>query len=413
MNLIQLSLQSAWERKSHLLLAVLSIAISTALWLGINSVQTETKRQFFNTVANTDLIVGARSSPINLLLFSVFHLGEPTHNLSYRSYTALSQWPEIAWAVPISLGDSHQGFRVLGTLPTFYKHLQFGQDRPLIFEKGGAFTSVYDVVLGATVARKLGYRLGDSLILAHGLHTQASMNHKDLPFQVVGILKATGTPVDATLQISLRSMEALHVNWQSGRPSPLTLSPKLVQKLAPPPQAISAMFIGLKNPIQTFHVQRRINAYNAEPLEAILPGTTLVELWDMLGFFEHAMQAIAALVIVLGFVAMLITLQASIQSRRHELTILRALGIRRFDLLRLFFFETLVILVSGILLGILLLYALFWIVTPIIQDTLGVHLGWPSMEKDYLWVLLIMVLAGSLLSLIPGISAYRKHVLKG
>lgn len=413
MNMLHLSLHSAWERKVHLLLAVLSIAISTTLWLGIQNVQSETQRQFFNTVENTDLIVGARTSPVNLLLFSVFHLGEPTHNLRYKTFSTVASWPEIAWAVPISLGDSHRGFRVLGTLPAFFDHLNGGSNAQLHFQTGHAFHATYEVVLGATVARKLKYKLGDALTLVHGLNTSASLAHKDLPFEVVGILKPTGTPIDSTLQISLRAMEALHVNWQSGRPSPLKLSPQLIEKITPEPQSVSAIFLGLKSPIQTFHLQRRLNHYAGEPLEAILPGATLVELWHLLGFFELAMQAIAILVIALSFIAMLLTLQASLHGRQNELKILRALGIHRFDLIRLFFMETVLILLTGFALGLGLLYALFWVLMPIVQTSLGVRLGWPTLAMNHLWVFLGMLAAGSLLSLIPGLSAYRRHVLNG
>ncbi len=294
MTLLSLALKSAWNRKGSLLLAMFSITISVVLLLGVDTLRKETKNSFLNTLSQTDLIVGARSGPVNLLLYSVFHIGNATNNIDYQTYLTLQKMPEVAWAVPLSLGDSHRGFRVIGTLPSFYQHYRYGEEQPLAFQKGQAFSDLYDVVLGAKVAQKYGYRLGDRIVLSHGLSSgRLAPQHND-NLTVSGILAPTGTPVDNSLQVSLDAIEAIHIDWRGGMQSPLKISADRARKLIVEPEAITAVLVGLKNKLTTFKMQRRLNEFKDEPLLAILPGSTLASLWQIMAPFERGLLAIAA-----------------------------------------------------------------------------------------------------------------------
>lgn len=411
--LLQLALRSAWHRKTQLLLAILSIAISITLLLAVDTLRKETKHNFMQTVSGTDLIVGARSGPINLLLYSVFHIGNATNNIRYSSFEAIANNPKVKWAIPISLGDSHRGFRVIGTNHSFFQHYQFGDKQALQFKTGQSFDDLYDVVIGANVARQLGYQLDDRLILSHGVSAGHLPQHDDKPFRVVGILAPTGTPIDNSLQVSLEAIEAIHVDWKSGMRSPLKISAEITRKLALKPKTLTAMMVGLNNRLLTFKVQREINQFTGEPLLAILPGSTLADLWRALGLFEKVLLAIAGLVLFAGLIGMLITLLSTLNERRHEMAVLRAIGIHNRDILKLFLFESLLMMGAGILLGVALLYGLLYGLTPLLEQHYGVFIRIPWLDAQQLTFLAIAFGLAAILSVLPGWLAYRNSLADG
>jgi len=215
-----LAIKSFRNRKFTTTLTIVAIALSVTLLLGVERIRKEARTNFTNTISGTDLIVGARSGPIQLLLYSVFHIGNATNNISWASYQEIARNPNIKWTVPISLGDSHQGYRVMGTNSDYFEFFRFAGGRKLEMAKGRIFEDVFDAVLGAEVAEALGYRIDDPIIIAHGAGKVSFIKHDDKPFKVVGILKKTGTPVDQTVHIRLEGIEAIHIDWKDGAPIP-------------------------------------------------------------------------------------------------------------------------------------------------------------------------------------------------
>ena len=241
MAIFSLAWKSLINRRFTALLTVLSIALSVTLLVGVERLRTEARASFANTLSGTDLIVGARSGPVQLLLYSVFRIGDATNNFSWQSYRDIAAMPKVAWTVPISLGDSHRGFRVLGTTPGYFEHYRYARDRQLVIAEGQPFADLYDAVLGAEVAEKLGYRIGDPIVVAHGASDVSFARHDDKPFTVVGILARTGTPVDRTVHVSLEAIEAIHVDWQSGAPiRGLSISAEQARAMDLTPKAITA-----------------------------------------------------------------------------------------------------------------------------------------------------------------------------
>ncbi len=217
MYLLRLALASLANRRFTALLTAFAIALSVCLLLAVERVRTEARASFASTISGTDLIVGARSGSVNLLLYSVFRIGNATNNIRWDSFQHFANDPRVKWAIPMSLGDSHRGYRVLGTNESYFEHYQYGHQQNLELASGRAFASdPFEVVLGAEVAEALHYKLGDKLVLAHGVAAISLVKHDDKPFTVVGILKRTGTPVDRTLHISLGGMEAIHIDWHNG-----------------------------------------------------------------------------------------------------------------------------------------------------------------------------------------------------
>ena len=413
MILVRIVLQSAWHRRTSLILTILSIAISVSLLLGVDKIRKETKNSFINTISQTDLIVGARSGPTNLLLYSVFRIGNATNNVSWESYEEITALDEVAWAIPISLGDSHRGYRVMGTSTDYFEHYKYGQGQPLSLAQGKPFDDLYDAVIGADVAQALDYQVGDEIIIAHGLVSAEFAEHDDKPFTVVGILDKTGTPVDRTVHISLEGIEAIHVDWQSGARSPIQLTAEQARKMDLQPKTITAFMIGLDNRINTFRLQRKITEYDEEPLLAIIPGATLAELWQTISIFEQVLLVISGFVLIAGLLGMLTTLLSTLNERRREMAVLRAIGAHPYHIILLFVWETFFIVLAGCLVGVSLLYLLLFLTRPFLIQTYGINIAITPPDGQQWLLFAIVLLLGVLVSLIPGVIAYKRSLQDG
>lgn len=413
MSLIRIVLKSAWYRRTSLLLTILSIAISVALLLGVDKIRKEAKNSFINTISQTDLIVGARSGPTNLLLYSVFRIGNATNNVSWESYEEIADLEEVAWSIPISLGDSHRGFRVMGTNTDYFQYYRYGQSQHLAFAQGQPFADVYDAVIGAEVARTLGYQIGQKIIIAHGLVSTEFAQHDDKPFTITGILRRTGSPVDRTVHIPLEGIEAIHVDWQGGARSPLRLSAEQARKMDLSPKTITGFMVGLHNRIDTFRLQRKITEYTEEPLLAIIPGATLADLWQTISVFEQVLLVISGFVLMAGLLGMLTMLLSTLNERRREMAVLRAVGAHPYHILLLFVLETLFIVSIGYLLGMGVLYLLLVLTQPLLVEAYGVNIAITLPDAQQWLLCAVMLVLGVLVSLVPGWIAYRRSLQDG
>ncbi len=414
MAILSLAAKSLWNRRLTSALVVLSIALSVALLLGVERLRTQTRASFANTLSGTDLIVGARGGPINLLLYSVFRIGDPSNNVSWRGYQTFATHPQVAWTVPLSLGDSHRGFPVLGTTEAYFQHYRYGRAQLLRLAEGREFTDVFDAVLGAAVADRLGYRLGQSIIIAHGVGEVSFAPHDDKPFQVVGILARTGTPVDQTVHVSLEGMEAIHADWVGGAPIPgLRLSPEQVRRIDLTPKTITAFLVGLHSRTTLFRMQREINTFVGEPLLAILPGLTLQQLWDLMGLAENALLVVSGLVVLVGLIVMLAALLIGLNERRREMAILRAVGARPAHVFALVLGESLALALVGALLGLLLLQGGLLAAAPLLETRLGLAIAaWPPSRHELIFLASVLG-CGLLAGLLPAWRAYRYSLADG
>ncbi|CAH6819532.1 Peptide ABC transporter permease [Vibrio chagasii] len=408
-----LALKSVLNRKATAILTILTVAVSVILLLGVERVRTEAKSSFANTISGTDLIVGGRSGQVNLLLYSVFRIGNATNNIDWKSYQEFSQHKAVKWAIPISLGDSHKGFRVMGTNHSYFENYRYGSKQPLTFQQGKEFNELFDVVIGADVAKKLDYKIGDQIILAHGISDVAFSRHDNLPFKIVGILAPTGTPVDKTVHVSLEAIEAIHVGWESGANLGHTPDAETLKTYDFQPQQITAMMLGLNSKIQTFALQREINNYRQEPLSAIMPGIALHELWGMMAVAEQALLIVSGFVVVAGLLGMLSSLLTSLQERRREMAILRAMGARPRHVFGLLISEASALTFLGITLGVAVLFALIAVVAPIVQQSYGINISISAITPHEWKLLMLVQVAGIIIGFIPAFRAYRQSLSDG
>jgi putative ABC transport system permease protein len=431
--ILLLAIKSLRNRRFTAALTVLSIALSVALLLGVERIRQESRETFASSVSATDLIVGARSSPVHLLLSSVFRIGNATNNVSWESYRRIAALPDVAWTIPLSLGDSHRGFHVLGTTQDYFDHYRFGRDRKLELADGERFADASGTVLGADVAAALGYRLGQQIVIAHGSGDVAFALHNDHPFRVVGILARTGTPADRAIHVSLEGMDAVHAAGSAETDDPLAAAmrnakQREMQGVArddhdhgqhgaganeASKRTITALLVGLKSRSKALFLQRQVNESREEPLTAILPGATLLEVWDIVAGAEKTLIAVSVLVVVMGLAGMLIALLTSLSERRREMTVLRAVGARPWHVFALLLGEATFLTLLGIALGIATLYVGLGAAQPWLEQRLGLFMAlrWPSVTESGL--MMLVAVSGVLIGLIPAYRIYRLSLADG
>ncbi|MDJ0927644.1 MAG: ABC transporter permease [Gammaproteobacteria bacterium] len=411
---LNLAGHSLYNRRVTAALTIASIAISVALLLGVERIREEARTSFASTISGTDLIVGARTGHLNLLLYSVFRIGNATNNVTWESFEDIRSRPEVAWSIPISLGDSHRGFRVLGTNDDYFRHYRFSRSRQLEFAAGQPFDAVFDAVLGADVAAELGYELGDEIIIAHGAGAASFAEHDDKPFTVVGILQKTGTPIDRTVHVGLAGIEAIHVDWEGGVQRPASRrSAEEVLEMELEPEEITAFLLGLKSRVAAFSLQRQINEYPGEPLLAILPGVALQQLWEMVRIVENALLAVSICVVAAGLIGMLTAILTSLNERRREMAILRAVGARPWHVLMLILSEAGLLAASGVLAGLALVILVTAAIAPWLEQQSGVFITIQPPGVFELVIAAAVIGAAVLISLWPAWRAYRNALADG
>jgi putative ABC transport system permease protein len=416
--LLTLALHSAWNRRSTLSLVVLSIALSTLLLLGFERIRTDVRENFSQSVSGTDLIVGARTGAVQLMLYAVFRVGGATNNVRMESLQAIAKHRAVDWIVPLSLGDSHRGFPVLATTKDYFSRFLYGDHQSLRLSEGRAFDGtldeLYDCVLGAEVAQALHYHLGEHITLSHGSGIIPGADHADKPFTIVGILKRTGTPVDRTVHIGLEAMEAIHLDWVGGAPMPgVHISPEEARKFDLAPKQVTAALIGLKNRVAVFAVQRAVADYAGEPLMAVLPGVALDDLWDVVGVGEKALLGMSAMVGIVSLAGLIAVVLAGLNERRRELAVLRAVGAAPRHILLVLAAEGAIVTLVGAGIGVACTVLSIVAAGPWLQSRFGIGLKLSAPTSEQWLLLLAIVAAGFLSSLVPGWRAYRLSLADG
>ncbi len=459
--LLALAWRSLRNRPVTSILTVAAVALSITLLLGVEQARRGMRESFTGTIKGTDLVVGARGGTLQLLLGSVFGIGSPTGSVPYPIYEQFTKHPAIKWTVPLAIGDSHRGYRVIGTTAGLFEHWRYRSSGKLTFAAGTVIAADSDVVIGSEVADKLGYRVGSKVTVGHGLNAVAGLgDHESHPFTVVGVLQQTFTPLDRALFVTLDGIEAMHGGEAGAMPGtggapvmpgaeappampsatapsaapampgatppamPGATQPAMPGATAPAytvpanifedqPKALSAFLVGTKTRFETLRLQREINQFKGEPLTAVIPGVTLAELWKTLGAVEGGLRLVGALTIVVGLIGMLVALYSSLEARRREMAVLRAVGARPSMIVALLVLESGLLTLLGCALGIGLVMGGFALAQGVIESKTGVHIAVQA-PGPLEWAYIAVVLAaGVLVGLVPAWRAYQSSLADG
>lgn len=419
-NLLTLAFHSLQHRKLTAVLCTASIALSVLLFSAVGLISKSARAGFEGAISGVDLIAGARGGAINLLLYTVYHAGSPTANVSMDVVEQYKNHRAVKAVIPVSLGDSHRGFRVVGTDDSYFDRFRFGDKKSLQLKRGNRWDSLFDTVIGSEVARQLEYETGRKIILTHGISKhQGIMDHDTLPFEVTGILEPTGTPIDRAIFVKLEALEAIHYDWKSGAPpvpGQETSRDEILQVYdngGLKPEAVTAFYIITKNRVLSLALQREINTHSPEALSAILPGITMQELWRILGYATESLRLMSVFIIVVGLLGILIALYLTAEQRRHEFAVLRSLGMSPRSILTLVLLDSGILALSGSLLGQLTAFLLFLIARPLVTELTGFFLVLPGPDLiSILTIPLVTVIAG-LLSLAPALRSMRRALADG
>jgi putative ABC transport system permease protein len=292
----------------------------------------------------------------------------------------------------------------------------YRQDCKLAFVEGHAASDVFDVVLGHAVAQQLGYKLDAAIVVTHGVTSgRGILEHDDKPFRVVGILQRTATPVDRALYITLEGMEAMHIDWQEGAPprSGEAVPAARIRKEDITIKQITAFLLRTKSRFETLRLQREINAFEDEPLMTIIPGVALSELWRSIGYAEDGLKIVTVCVIIVGFLGMLMALYTSLNERRREMAILRAVGVGPRKIAALLVLESGVLSLMGCLLGVGLVYGLVFALQPVVEQHFGLYIPVRALSGVEYGYALATLAAGCGIGLVPAFKAYRNTLTDG
>ena len=409
-----LTWKSVQNRKLTSLLCVASIALSVALLLGVERIKNGARDGFTNTISQTDLIVGAKGGPLQLVLYTVFRIGSPTNNIRFSSYTKIKNLPEVDWTIPISLGDAYRGYRVVGTDENFFKYYRYRRNKKIEVLDGKIPIGIFDVVLGYEVAQKFQHKTSDSIILSHGISEKSFMDHSVTPFKVVGILNPTATPIDRSIFITLEGMEAMHIGWDKGVPGKnSTVTPENLKKENIHIGQITSFLLKTKNRIQTLKLQRKIDSFPEDPLMAVIPGLALHQLWKTLSYIENILYLISLCVLAVGLISVIVSLYTSLNERRREIAIFRALGAGAGKVVSLLLVESSLIVLVGTLIGTALLYLCLFMVRPYLESNFSLYLPIQFLSSTELIYLGSILLGGITAGFIPAIKAYRNSLQDG
>lgn len=396
LEIFKISYYSLMNRKLISLLTVISIGMSIMLFIGIERIKNGARESFSKTVSKTDLIVGARGGSIQLLLFSIFHMGNPSNNISFKTYEKFKRHPEVAWTIPISLGDSYKGHKIIATHNDFFTYYQFQGNNKINVLEGKLLSNMNDIVIGYEMAKKQNLSVGQKLILSHGTGEGPSLhNHNDHPFFISGILQKTGTPIDRAAFITLAGMEQIH-NEDSNQI-----------------RQISSFLLGTKNRISTLSLQHEISTFKDEPIMAIIPAVTLNELWNLIGYAEDALKIISFGVVVVGILGMIATLYSLLESRRREISILRAIGMGKISIYQLLIFEAFTLAFLSCVIGVLSCYLILFLLQGTIFNLFGILIPISNLNNhDYVYLIFVLCIA-SLVGALPAKKAYKNSLNDG
>jgi putative ABC transport system permease protein len=380
MNIWSISLQNIKSKPLYTFLSVFIASLSIALLLGTQQLKRSFENQIENNLGKIDVVVGAKGSPLQLVLASVLHLDNPTGNISYKKALKISKNPLIKSAVPISYGDNYKGYRIVGTTHE-YIALYDGE-----LKKGHLVENAMQVVLGNSVAQKLNLKIGDTLLSAHGLVENSIEEHDEL-LTVVGILKPTKKVIDRLILTNLESIWNVHHHKSEVNHEGHDYGKSIDEK------EITSLLIRFKSPRGLLPFLRRIN--ERTNMQAALPKYELHKLYEYTSIGFKTISLIAYLILVISCITLFISLYKMVKERAFDLAILRTYGASNFQLIKMVFYEGFIVVFSSFLLGFLLLKIGFRFVEANEQQNIFIALPFQDLLQLGFLILMMVIISVS------------------
>lgn len=404
MNMLQLSSRSLVARPSatavSLLLLTLGVAIISILFL----LNQQLEEKFERNIQGIDMVVGAKGSPLQLILSAVFQIDYPTGNIPLREAKSLQRNRLVERAIPLAYGDSYQGFRLVGSEPSYLE--LYGAE----MAEGTIWNAPFEVVLGSRVAAETGLKVGDSFFSAHGMVAGAA-EHEEHPFQVVGILEPSGSVLDGLILSSLESIWAVHDHTEkTGGSAEVGAAAQEEEPEAEQEQEreITAMLIKFRGPMGLVMLPRQIN--QRTNMQAAVPAVEITRLFSLLGIGLDLLKAIAYAIITIAGLSFFLSLYNSLRERKYELALMRSMGASRFKIFSLLVLEGILLSIFGYVLGLVLGHAGLAMLSHLAAGDYGYEFEFMRIIKEEWWLGIAVLLTGFIAALIPALKAIRTPI---
>ena len=399
MNIFKLSIKNIFNKplSSTISLALLILGIGIiSLLLQLNSL---IKDQMDNNLKGIDMVVGAKGSPLQLILSSVYHIDSPTGNISLGEAEKISKNRMVGSSIKLLYGDNYKGYRIVGTEKKFIELYKAK------IKEGKEWDSSYEVVVGYKVHKKLKINIGDELVSLHGLR-ETGESHDGEPFKVVGLLEPSNSVIDQLIITSPESVWDIHDTHDHNEDHDEDHDHDHDED----DKEITAMLIKFKSPMNIIQFPRQINENTN--LQAAVPSYEISRLFKLFGFGIETLSYLAYIIIIVSGFSLFINLFNSMNERKYEMALIRTLGASRFQLSRMIIFESLILTTLGFILGLLFSRFGVMFVSSLMEESLNYNLNSFKILIEEYWLLGLSVSIGLICSLIPAIRVYQMNISK-
>ena len=407
MNIFRLSIKNIFNKplSSAISLALLVLGIGIiSLLLQLNSL---IKDQMNNNLKGIDMVVGAKGSPLQLILSSVYHVDSPTGNISLAEAEKISKNRMVGSSIKLLYGDNYKGYRIVGAEKKFIE-LYNG-----IIKEGREWNSPYEVLVGSKVYQKLKINLEDELISSHGLR-ESGESHDDESFKVVGLLKPSNSVIDQLIITSPQSVWNIHETHDHDDEDEHEHDDEDEHEHdhehEHDDREITAMLIKFKSPMNIIQFPRQINENTN--LQAAVPSYEISRLFKLFGFGIETLSYLAYIIIIVSGFSLFINLFNSMNERKYEMALIRTLGASRFQLSIMIIFESLILTILGFILGLLFSRFGVMFVSSLMEESINYNLSSFKILNEEYWLLLLSVIIGLMASLIPAVQVYKMNISK-
>jgi putative ABC transport system permease protein len=391
--LIKIAWKNLIDKKLNSFLCILLMALGIGLISLLVILSKQFEEKFTKNISGIDMVVGAKGSPLQLILSSVYQVDNPTGNIPLNQVNALKKNPLVKEVIPMSMGDNYKGYRIVGTNESYLEHFK------VEFVEGHLFVENLEVVLGAITAENLGLKIGDDFHSAHGLDAEGETHDHD-HFEVVGILKFNNSVVDNLILTSLNSVWAVH--GHSSVDSSSTTNDSESDK------QITSALVKFRSPMGMMTIPRNINENSV--MQAALPSIEVNRLFELLGVGVSTLRALALAIMLISGISVFVSLYNSLKERRYEMALMLSMGASRVQLFGMLLLEGLFLGVVGYVIGLTVSRLGIWLVSKQVAESYHFDISQVSFQPEEGWLFLTAIGIGLLAAAIPSLGVYRLNI---
>lgn len=405
MNLFKISIANLKEKKLNSFLSALLLTLGIGMISLLLLLNKQLDEQFRRNIRGIDMVVGAKGSPLQLILSSIYQIDSPTGNIPLSEVNALKRNPFIKTIIPLSMGDNYHGFRIVGTTPKYAEHFQAK------IKEGVLFNKPMDVVLGSKVAKKSELKIGDTFASSHGLDSEGDA-HYDKKYKVVGIFESTGSVVDQLVLTNLESVWEIHEHAETTANNTKESDPEHENEMAEShhedEKQVTSALIQFRNPMGLLTIPRQINQNTS--MQAALPSIEINRLFSLLGVGIDTLRALALVIIVIAGASVFISLYNSLKERKYEMALMLSMGATRTKLFFMLLLEGLILAITGYISGIILSRIGLWLFSRAAEEDFNYSLREFSLLPEEIYLLIGALVLGLVAAALPSLGIYRLNI---